>query len=478
MATIPRYDRGVLPSGEGVGSAVPANDAVAKAIGGVADQAARVAEMMYRKAEEQRKQVQAVQFATIKGDLDRWHYDTLASETENPDYEGLKGRYAQGLAEKRKAIFSSIRDRELRGAVEEYLAMRTPSMEYDVAKLYLKKQEAHRDAGFQAAYDTLVKNLDYGGLEGLVASASWIPEDKRQELLIRGREQVSWNAAILDMRRNPEEWTFDPDRYPSLTEAQRASLESEHRGLLNGIRAEQERAQRERWRKGDEQVWGVVLKGGSVSRSTLQAMVKRGDLSVEQAARWADHFEAEAERSAARAERLKNAAFRARYEKATPIEHEYLDLSAYGTTPEEANRTYESIRKTLEADPTRTDLIQSAYENGKIGRLMVGRLKGLADTLSTVAGGKLEGARKEARARLTSSLRGVGIKDSFAWGFEFDTETAGVTDPEEFERIRKRLTRKALEESGYSRISFLPAFGKKAKLYDETAGAEDDEDFF
>lgn len=476
MATIPRYDRSVLPSGEGVGSAVPANDAVARALGTVADQAARVADLMYRKAEEQRKQVQAVQFANIKGELDRWHFETLAAENENPDYEGMRDRHARGLAEKKKEILSSIRDQELRSAVEEYIAVRSPAMGHDVMKLYLGKQEAHRNAGFQAAYDTLLKNLDYGGLEALVNAATWIDEDKRQGLLSKGREQVSWNAAILEMRKDPEKWSFDPGRYPGLTEVQRAGLEDERKSLLNGLRIERERAQRERWQKGDEKVWSVVLKGGRVSRSTLQAMVQNGDLSVEQGARWVDYFQNEAEREANRQERLASRAFRKIYERSTPIEREFLDLASYGTSADEAMRTYDSVRKALEADPSRTDLIISAYENGKIGRLMQGRLKDLSDRLRTESGRKLEKQRREVKAKMVSALSGAGIKDAMVWGYEFDTEAIEITDLEELEKLKKRIIRRALDESGYRRWPLFPATNPKAKLYD--ASAHDEEDFF
>jgi hypothetical protein len=391
---------------------MPVDDSMAQVLGMAAGQLQKVAGQMYEQAQKQQDDIRAVEFAKLKGEVDASFNEFYMAESENPDYEGMKERGKAFTSERKQAILEGIKDKQVRMAMEKYLATKGPAMDLDMSKLYLAKQTDHRNAVFGQAYEQAVLNNDRTGLASLVEGATWLDETKRQALLSKGGKEISWNTALKDMRSNLDGWTFDGEKYSGLDEQQVIQLKDQHETLLDRRGREIEKAKRERYEKTDDKLWGVYFGGGRVSKAELAGMVKSGDLSMEGAARWDASFTSRQEAAASRAERLRDRAIKDKVEKMNPYEADiYLFSQDTGLTTAQINTNYEKYYALY--DKTGKDsVLMDAIGNGEISQNMAHRIKA---NVSELAGRKNAAFRikyGKTRKAISDNLVAMGLDAS------------------------------------------------------------------
>jgi hypothetical protein len=447
----------VPPGAFGGQLAEAGQEEIARAAARLGAVVSRSGERLFSVAMERRDEVDAVEFAKAKADVDAWWRTSYLEESQNPDYEGIfprvRGNYEKFAGE----ILGRIGNSRVAERLSQYLELKGVSEEGNLQELFLAKQTNHRNAVFEDAYGKLVTNRDRAGVAALVSGASWLDETTRQKYLSGAMRSISFNDALADIAASPKAWTFDPERYPDLDEETRKRLESHHRSELSNAREEERRALEERYRETEEALSTAYMQGKSVSAAQLLTLRDKGLLDPDRALTWTNRFEGMVERRIAMAERAENRAFRTRWKKATPEERDFMKLEQFGTSRTEAEAAYERLYAGILSgrtdEVTVTDAVADGLLSERQGRRLLGTLR--EDRRKRdVLDGK---ARSVARSNLRSSLKALDLLDlQFDALAEFDEAAAsGAFAREQFDDLARGILKRMIEESGAPTTSWM-----------------------
>lgn len=212
-------------------------------------------------AAKQQEEADRMSLALLSAKADAYAEEVYVREQNDPDYEGTINRFNGDWEKYYGSTMESVPER-LRDKAAQILEVKGMSYKPKFQGLFLTKQNDAIKAGYMATVDTLIQNKDLAGLTAHVPLMEKYSEQERQRILQAGTKQIEgaikedqFDGIMGVLMKTPYakvDWS-DKEKYPYFDNGDILRLERFQKGLINEIKAEQERraAQARRWR-GDQ----------------------------------------------------------------------------------------------------------------------------------------------------------------------------------------------------------------------------------
>ena len=242
MATVPRYESAVTPKAlpsPNVLTKQVADTAIGEGLEVLGNAAVGTGNKLADLAIRKQAEVDAQEFNLVKARVDSFFDQQFEEEKNNPDYDGMNGRVDKAFGEFSQGLIDGASNDRVKQKVSQYLPVAREISRGKFLGLLYAKQDDKKLALFNEAMDGAVKRLDFGEVQRLVSTATWIPESKRQTILSNAEKKIQLDDAKSILRADPEA-VLDKGKY--------TTFDTNDWEEVDGVR-DSEKAERERVKK-------------------------------------------------------------------------------------------------------------------------------------------------------------------------------------------------------------------------------------
>ena|GEM_PF-5962785 len=180
------------------------------------DYAAKAAAALGAHAEKLQADNDEMDFHLFKAQSDNALFNIMDDIAKNGHYSGVVDRGNELWGKHSKEALEDLQNKRIAKRAEDYLKLRTISVQADFYGTYLKRQLDDQKAKYDDASATLIVNRDSTGLEGLINSASFLSEEQKGNDLRAGIRRISLLNVTDDLQSMGIDWVYSEEKYPGL----------------------------------------------------------------------------------------------------------------------------------------------------------------------------------------------------------------------------------------------------------------------